>query len=337
MGRMAGSAQGRAELVAEAVLPVVEAAGAGPWLVAEDDSGRVAAALKAAKWSRWSQGDDAGAVAPPADPVAQAALRAPPDAQALTYAAARLAAAVPAGAPLWVYGHNDEGIKSAGKRLTGELWADAQTVATRRHCRIWRLTRTAAAAPQGLDPWWQAGAIDLGAGPRPWWSLPGLFAKGKLDAATALLLAALAKAPPVATTLDFACGTGVIAHAVRAANPAGTVHALDADALAVAATRRNVPDAQVALGDGWRAVGDLRVDRVVSNPPIHAGKLEDFAVLRALVHEAPAHLNPKGELWLVVQRQVPVESLLAQVFGRVDLADEDTRFRVWRADGPKER
>ena len=45
------------------------------------------------------------------------------------------------GSPIWLYGANDEGIRSAGKRLTS-LFDDVTTIGTRRHCRIWLAYRS---------------------------------------------------------------------------------------------------------------------------------------------------------------------------------------------------
>ncbi len=338
MARVSGGAQGRAQQVAEAALPILAAAGAGPWLVANDETGRITDALGATPWSRWYRGAQAGTLAPPAGPCAQAALRIPKDRDGLAYAAHQLAARLPAGGHLWVYGHNDEGIKSAGKRLVGPLFATADTIASRRHCRIWRLVRTDAPAAPGLDPWWTQRAVPVAGAPRPWWSLPGLFAKGGLDAATALLLDSVAAHPPAGpAVLDFAAGTGLIAASLAAAWPGATLTATDADALAVEATRRNAPEVEAVGGDAWSALAGRRFDCVVSNPPIHDGKAEDFSALRQLITEAPQHLTPGGELWLVAQKQVPVQALLDQVFGQVKLHADDPRFRVWRARLTQER
>ena len=74
----------------------------------------------------------------------------------------------------------------------------------------------------------------------------------------------------------------------------------------------------------------MRVDRIFSNPPIHRGKSEDYRILRSLIEFAPQVLAPMGELWIVVQRQVPAQKLFETGWS-LSLVAEDTRFRVWRA------
>jgi 16S rRNA (guanine1207-N2)-methyltransferase len=354
--------------------------GEGRWLVAEDATGRVARRLKAERWTRWARGDEPASLEPTTRDADHAGLRLPRDKAALDYALHQVAGALKPGGTLWLYGHNDEGAKSAGKRLGAchtfaalrsaprpkagsalEILDDApasppisrllpasghgtlldhsmgdrlleplfeavETVATKRHCRVWTARRTDAPARTGIDSWLTTAPLAVAGGTRPWQGLPGLFAKSGLDAATELLVGAL-DAPRGRKVLDFGCGTGVITQAL--VHSGLQVTASDADALAVEITRRNVPEAEVVLSDCWHGLRGRRFDRVVSNPPIHSGKMEDYTVLRALM--APEYLAPRGDLWLVIQRQVPVERLLAERFKQVELKAQTTRFRVWRA------
>lgn len=351
-GRMAGSALGRESLVAEALLLAVRDVPPppGPALVVADPTDRVRAALRGTAWRRVAQGAEVGQALPPpcaadAAGYALATVRLDRDRAGRDFAVHQAAAALAPGGELWLYGANDEGIKSPGEAFTA-LLDGVEMLAARRHCRVWRGRRTAAKVAEvpargGLESWWAG--VEGGGG---WRTLPGVFAKGGVDAASELLLETITgpegrlAAPPApgeaVRVLDFGCGAGVLSAGLLSAVQARlALEALDADALAVEVTRRNVPEAKVFSGDGFTAIGDHRYHRILSNPPIHAGKAEDFGVLRRLVAEAPAHLLPGGDLWLVVQRQVPVDPLLGQVFGRVRLAAETGRFRVWCATEPR--
>lgn len=307
-----------------------------PLLVVDDVDGHLAAALPAAvRWSRVARGDQSAAAWPPAGPHPGATLRLPKAKAALDLAVHAIASTLPPGAPLWLYGANDEGIRSVAGRLAG-LFDDVVSISARRRCRVWQARRTAAPAQAPLSAWRQETRLLLpgaagGLEDVAWVEYPGVFAAGRLDAATAVLLEVIAPVAPGASVLDFGCGAGAIAAVIRRRAPHARLHLLDADAVALQAARENVPGATVHLGDGWAAAPGLVVDRIISNPPIHRGKREDYSALAALIDEAPRHLASGGSLEIVVQRRLPVRPRLEAAFGRVESAFEDPRWQVWRA------
>jgi 16S rRNA (guanine1207-N2)-methyltransferase len=247
----------------------------------------------------------------------------------LHVAASRLAP----GGQLLACGANDEGAKSAQKRIAA-VFSGAHTADTRKHCRVIGGTWKEAITPKDhLGAWHTELPSPLPNLTRPWHHYPGLFAKGKLDAATELLLDAIPKPAVGARVLDFAAGGGVIAAALLAREPSLDVTMLDADAIALHAARQNVPRAAHAIcSDAWHQLTPhtQAFDLIVSNPPIHRGKIEDFTALRALAHQGRQQLAPGGELWMVVQRQVPVSQLLEE-WKSVSIAHHDNRFNVWKA------
>lgn len=308
-----------------------------PLLVVDDVDGHLAAALPAAvRWSRVARGDQSAAAWPPAGPHPGATLRLPKAKAALDLALHAIASTLSPGAPLWLYGANDEGIRSVAGRLAG-LFDDVVSISARRRCRVWQARRTAAPARAPLSAWRQEtrlllpGAVGAPVEDVAWVEYPGVFAAGRLDAATAVLLDVIAPVAPSASVLDFGCGAGAIGAVIRRRAPAARLHLLDADAVALEAARENVPGAVLHLGDGWAAAPGLLVDRIISNPPIHRGKREDYSALAALIDEAPRHLASGGSLELVVQRRLPVRPRLEAAFGRVESAFEDPRWQVWRA------
>ncbi|NMM80041.1 protein-(glutamine-N5) methyltransferase, release factor-specific [Acidovorax sp. SRB_14] len=160
-------------------------------------------------------------------------------------------------------------------------------------------------------------------------------------------LAAIAPLP-VPRVLDLGTGSGAIALAVQHQRPQAQVSAVDAspDALAVAqanAARLQLP-VQFRRGHWLQGVGG-RFDAIVSNPPYIAAADPHLAALvheprqalasgadglddlRAIVAQAPAHLEPGG--WLLLEhgwdQAGAVRALLqaagfAQVQSRKDLA-----------------
>lgn len=287
-------------------------------------------------WDRFAFGGRAATPWPADGPYQLAVARLPQGKEAFRTLIQALAHRLVPGGELWVHGANDEGIKSASKRIAA-VFGDTDTVEARRHCRVLRTTRPDALLDPKptLDAWARTVDLEFRDGPVPQRSYPGVFAKGRLDEGTAALLDVLPTPAARSRVLDFACGAGVIAGALKRAEPTLEVQLLDADAVAAAAARHNVPGALVRIGASWSALPAYqRYDLIVSNPPIHTGKERDYGVLRRLIEGAPGRLTDEGAMWLVLQRQVPVEEELWLRFDEVQCEWEDSRFRVWRAARP---
>ena len=313
-------------------------AGDGTLLIMGDDAGMLSHAAREngwqpRTWSRWCNGTQVGTPWPEGRADA-AAIRLPKAKAALRFAM-HAAAAVVGDGPVYVYGAKDEGIRSIPKVLC-ELFPRVDTIAIKRHCRM-LVGRGAGTGAEpvtvrgALDDWAQTTTLALPSGERPWLSYPGVFAKGGLDAGTRMLLDALPAPEPRARILDFACGSGVIAAELRAREASISVDLLDADTVALAAAVHNVPGARRIASDAWATAPKTKYDWIVSNPPIHRGKSEDFSALTALIDDGAKRLHAGGALWLVVQRQVPVQRLFHQA-GLFDVRSvaEDGRFQVWR-------
>jgi len=278
---------------------------------------------------------------PAAGPYSAATLRMPTDKEHLHFVLEAIGPQLEAGAPIFVYGANDEGIRSVGSRLE-RRFEQIETLDTRKHCRVVRAVRpttwdNAATGPDSL-----AKTVRL---TLPWGELehtvyPGIFAKGGFDPGTRLLLENLPQLDEGSRVLDYACGSGVIGAALRLRQPGLKLNLqlFDADALAVRAARKNVPGAQVAMGESWGSLPTYqRYNLIASNPPIHVGKARSYKVLQRLVEGAPARLANKGSLHLVIQSQVPVRGLLDEHFDDVSETANDGRFRVWRCGRLKDR
>ena len=281
----------------------------------------------------------APATAWPADgPYSAALIRLPRAKDELDTMLHAAAARVEAGGVIAVYGANDEGIRSVPTRIEPLLGA-TETVDQRAHCRVIVARRPAeiAGLRSRLENWRQMARITIGGTERDWVSYPGVFAKGGLDDGTRLIMSALATQTAPGSVLDFGCGTGIIAAHVRMQFPSARIEMADWDALALLSASHNVPDAGTHAVAALADLGASAFDLIVSNPPIHDGKSEDYTVLGQLIAQSPARLTPKGQLVLVVQRRVPVAEWLSAAFTKVEKAAEDTRFCVWRASQPKNK
>ena len=312
------------------------AAGDAP-LVVDEASGQLVAALRVQgatpqAWRRFADSSASGEPWPAPARCTSAFVRLGKDRRALAMALDAAASVVAPGSAMVLFGANAEGIKSAAKAL--EVVAESVvTIDTRRHSRVFAGTRRheIAGLRGSLAAWREVREVALAGRVRPWIGYPGVFAGGGLDAGTALLLD---HRPPIAhgaAGLDLACGTGIIAEAVREQFPDARVDLVDADAVAIAAARGNVGAATVICGDGLEAAPRARYDAILSNPPIHDGIEESLAFLERLVRDAPGHLGAGGILQVVIPSRVRALGWFEAAFAETAVIAMDRRYQVIRA------
>ncbi|HET7359731.1 MAG TPA: methyltransferase, partial [Rhodanobacteraceae bacterium] len=111
----------------------------------------------------------------------------------------------------------------------------------------------------------------------------------------------------------------------------------EAEARALEPARLNLARAQQASGREvavevhWHDVTaglDARYDAIVSNPPFHQGRADLPELGRAFIASAADALLPHGRLWLVANRHLPYEALLAARFGEVRTVAGQGGFKV---------
>ncbi|MFQ5699718.1 MAG: methyltransferase [Myxococcota bacterium] len=289
-------------------------------------------------WRRRASPRGAATPWPPEGPFDAAVARLPAAREALEMTLHAVGARLEAGGLLYLYGANPEGIRSAGRRLERVLGGAAESVETRRHCRIWAVRRGVEARPlrSRLRDWRVAVTLELeegdASGVERLVSYPGVFSHGRLDPGSRMLIEALAQVAPGARALDFGCGIGVLARALRRRWPELALDLVDSDALAVAAAAENLPGARVVCGSGLATLpAGSRYGLIVSNPPLHRGVARDASVLLELCAEAPSRLAPGGSLVLVTRRVQPLGEILGDAFASVEVLRQDSRYRVWRA------
>jgi 16S rRNA (guanine1207-N2)-methyltransferase len=274
----------------------------------------------------------AGAAArawPPPGPFDVALLRLPKAKDEQEMAAHACLGSLREGGRLVVYGGNDEGIRPAAgmlERLAGEV----ETLAARGHGRVHAVRRPAdmTTLRATLSAWRSAASLEIAGVARSWVSYPGVFAAGRVDEGTALLLGALPPLQAGFRVLDYGCSSGIVGAAALAREPGIALDLLDNDAVALEAARENVPDGRLSLAAGLAGTAGTW-NAILSNPPLHSGFAEDHALLENLIADAPRRLRPGGCLAIVVQRRMPLDRLLAAHFASVAVAAENARYRVW--------
>ena len=249
-------------------------------------------------------------------------------------------AALRPGGRLYLAGANDHGVRS--------VIADAATLfavtslALRQRHRVALAVQPAAPLPvpawateSGIAPGtWDEFTVQTRGLTLPLRSLPGVFARGRLDPGTALLLDVLA-VPPGGSVLDAGCGAGIIG-LVAARLGASRVDLVDVNLLAVAAARENVARGgysglRVLPSDILSAVPDERYDLIVSNPPFHTGKAVDDRFAVHFVPQAAAALAPGGRVLVVTNSFIRYDRALRQQIGPTAVLAETGQYRVLQA------
>ncbi|HEY0904868.1 MAG TPA: methyltransferase [Marmoricola sp.] len=159
----------------------------------------------------------------------------------------------------------------------------------------------------------------------------GVFAQGRLDTGTGVLLREQPAPEGARSVLDLGCGYGVIGLAIAVAVPGCRVTAVDVNERAVLLANENA----LALGVGDRFTASLpdevdpgsTYDEIWSNPPIRIGK----DALHDLLLTWLPRLVPDGRARLVVGKNLGSDSLAdwltAQGFPTVKVASAKG-FRV---------
>ncbi len=144
---------------------------------------------------------------------------------------------------------------------------------------------------------------------------PGVFASGKLDAASAVMLEHLPNASGK-RVLDIGAGYGALG--VTLALEGATVTMLESDALSVQSCVETLAlnglIGSVLHSDvDAKLPANARFDWVVMNPPFHVGRDLKLEVALEFIAAAGRHLGAGGEVWLVANHFLPYEAPLAEL------------------------
>ncbi|WP_435359030.1 methyltransferase [Haloarchaeobius sp. DFWS5] len=195
-----------------------------------------------------------------------------------------------------------------------DIAAQVETVTTNGGARVLRATRpTTLDTPAYVSPTERRATVD--GTDLTLVTMPGLFSAGGLDDGTRLLLKTVT-VEDGERVLDLCCGYGAVG-AYAGAVADCSLWLSDDDALATTCARRTLrasnAEGTVVTGDCLARVRDQRFDRVLCNPPTHAGD----GVLTDLFAGIEAVLAPDGDCFLVHHRDLDLRPHLHQ-FGTVE-------------------
>jgi 16S rRNA G1207 methylase RsmC len=158
----------------------------------------------------------------------------------------------------------------------------------------------------------------------------GLFSPKRVDEGSRLLIDHL-EVPEAGCCLDLGCGYGVIGLALAHLCPAGQVHLVDKDFIAVDYARRNAAlnglgNCAVYLSNGFSHVPALGFDVIASNLPAKAGA----EMLSIILADARGHLKPGGRLYVVTLSGLKeyVKRCFRELFGNYEKVKQGKTYTV---------
>ena len=229
---------------------------------------------------------------------------------------------------------NNQGARSLQddlERLLGSV-----TSSSKNKCRVFWSDVNAAKLDRAVLAEWAALDQPRAIAGTTLMSRAGVFSADAIDSASRLLVEHLPD-DLAGRAADLGAGCGYLAIELLARNRGITaIDLYEAEARALDVARLNLANTHpaIAVGYHWHDVGSglpQRYDVIVSNPPFHQGRADAPDLGRAFIVAAAQALNPRGTLWLVANRHLPYEAVLAANFSEVLVVVERDGFKVIKA------
>jgi len=158
----------------------------------------------------------------------------------------------------------------------------------------------------------------------------GVFSKDGLDFGTKTLLNNLPLEKMHGKILDFGCGYGVIG-IFLALNTDAYIDMVDINLRALKLAKdnsiKNKANVNIYESNIYTNIKN-KYNYIVTNPPIRVGK----KILYEILFDAKKHLLPKGELWLVINKDQGAKTAVRDLekIYKVEIVDKNKGFFVIR-------
>lgn len=167
-------------------------------------------------------------------------------------------------------------------------------------------------------------------------SLPGVFARKKLDIGSQVLLPHLSQIRS-GLVCDLGCGNGLLGLSIKQQAPQTRVILTDDSYAAVLSARNNASSNQLEVevrhGDALAAI-DERPDWIVCNPPYHDGHKELTNTAVTMFRQSAQQLASGGKMMIVANRHLPYSAPLKRLFRSVNVLHQDSRFTIYLCAKP---
>ena len=239
---------------------------------------------------------------------------------------AEATARVVAGGPIWIDGVRTDGIDTALKDIRGRARLSDPYAKAHGKAAFFENPGPAAFADWSPRP----------THPLPGFiALPGSFSADGVDAGSAVLAAAL-PGDLKGRVADLGAGWGWLSSEILKRPKVTALHLVEAEWAALSSARANITDprADFHWADATALPALPRMDAVVMNPPFHRGRTGDPALGAAFIAAAARLLHASGTLWMVANRHLPYEEVLARHFLHVEEIPGTGAFKLFRAAKP---
>jgi 16S rRNA (guanine1207-N2)-methyltransferase len=247
----------------------------------------------------------------------------------LDYACAHLARS----GVLYLIGAKKEGVQSGAKQLATRAKQCAK-LDSAKHCQFWIAEDLTPLDGFDIQRYVTQHTMTIAGTSMLIAGLPGIFNAGKLDEGTEFLLAQQIKRLKN-RTLDFGCGAGLIACAVKKLNPDIEIEAVDISWLALICCQRsfdlNGLKGKVYPSDGWSDVTG-RVNGVVTNPPFHQGVSTEYQTTETFIKQAKDKMAKYAPFYLVANNFLKYPSIIESTFGACTTVSKNDKFTVYYAE-----
>ncbi|MEP6566146.1 MAG: class I SAM-dependent methyltransferase [Mesorhizobium sp.] len=164
---------------------------------------------------------------------------------------------------------------------------------------------------------------------------PGMFSFDRVDLGSKLLVDNVPK-DLRGNIADFCAGWGYLAAEVAARSPGITgLDLYEADFDSLEAAKGNIGNSPIEPRFFWidllSETVEQRYDAIVMNPPFHRSRATEPEIGAGMIRATGKALKPGGRLFMVANRQLPYEPVLAAAFSSHAEIARDGMFKVFTA------
>ncbi|PCI43469.1 MAG: hypothetical protein COB41_07030 [Proteobacteria bacterium] len=221
--------------------------------------------------------------------------------------------------------HGAKSYASALKQLAGDVSSTSKS-----KCRVFSARRDTGFDEHLAKQWIDAAKMrDVES--HGLYSQPGLFSWDRADIGSALLLQYLPELS--GEGMDLCCGYGLLSDRILKKFPDITQwYMVEADHMALHCAKKNTLLWQDKVKLFWQDAQldglPNKLDFVICNPPFHTGQDQDIDLGQAIVAQACRSLKRGGHLYMVANRKLPYEAVLAKHVRSHDTVIETQGFKI---------